>query len=109
MHVPPKVALFHRGLDQCVGSAKMTELIEIMCRRLTQAGSKNNALVGWAHYCNLVNTIERSAMPAKRQQRVRVPQHIHMQWRLSLYSLLTHLSVTLNSRHKIIPCNAAFC
>jgi len=55
-----------------------------------------------------VNTIEPSAVPAKGQQRVLVRQLVHMQQRLSLYPLLTHLSVTLNFPHKNLPATRPF-
>jgi len=46
--------------------------------------AKTRVLVAGAYWHNLVNTNERSAVPGKRQQRVRV----RMPQRLSLFSLL---------------------
>jgi len=104
----PESCPFPRGLHQWMSSAKTVEPIEMPFRGLTRAGSRNNVLVAWAHWRNLVNTIEPSAVPAKGQQRVLVRQLVHMQQRLSLYPLLTHLSVTLNFPHKNLPATRPF-
>jgi len=95
-HVTRKLPL-SVGLDQWVGSAKTAGLIEMPFRGLTNAGWRNSALVGWAaHWRHLVNMIESSAEPAKRQQRVQVRQCVHVQQCLSLCLLLMQLNVTLN-------------
>jgi len=70
--------------------------IEMLFRGLPCIGSRYNVLVGWAHWRHLVDTIEPSDVPTKRQQRVQIRQCIHMQQCLSLYPLLMHWNVTLN-------------
>jgi len=39
---------------------------------------KEQCVVEWAHWRNLVNTIEPSAVPAKKQHHVQVWQRVHM-------------------------------
>jgi len=85
--------------EQC----KKAEPIEMRFRGLTRASSRNNVSVGWTRRRNLLNTIEISAVPTKRQQPIHVPQRSYMQQRLSLYPMLTHSYVTLSFPHKNCP------
>jgi len=70
---------------------------EILFTGQTRVRSKSHVLVAGANWRQLANTIEPSAVPAKRQQRVQVRQRVRTEQRLSLYALLTHSSVKLNS------------
>ena len=45
----------------------------------TRVHPHNDVLVAGAHWHLLANTIEPSVVPAKRQERIHVPQHVHMQ------------------------------
>jgi len=70
----------------------------------TTVGSTNHVgpLDEGANLRHMVNTIETSAVPAKRQQRVQVRQRVHPQ--------LTHSSGTSNFRlYKIIPSHGDCC
>ena len=57
-------------------STKTAELIETSFRWLTQAGSRNNVLVGWAHWHNPVNTTELSVVPDTKHHCIQVQQHV---------------------------------
>jgi len=80
----PKVAPSRGVLDQRVGNAKPIEIP----LWLTHAGSRKE------HWRHRISTTEPSAVSAKGNS-----MNI-MQQRLSLYLLLTHLSVALNFPHK---------
>jgi len=58
-----------------------------------------------------MNTVEPSAARAKRQQRVQVRQHVHMQQRLSQLSASAADALECHIKFPIpinIPCDAAF-
>jgi len=106
-HMSPRKLPLSWGLDQLVGSAKTAEPIKMPFRGLTHAGSRNNVLVGWAHWRNVVNAIESSTESAKRQHRVQVRQLVHMQRRLSL-SAADALEYHIKFTHKISPAMRPF-
>jgi len=74
----------------CINPTGMNEMLFAGQTRVSQG---NHILVSGANWRILANTIEPSAVSAKRQQRVQVRQRVHMQQRLSIYLLLTHSMV----------------
>jgi len=54
---PTKLPLPVGGLDQWLGNAKTAEPIEMPVRGPTHARLRSHVLVGWAHWCNMVNAI----------------------------------------------------
>jgi len=70
-HVPDS-CLFPPRSAPMGGQSKSAEPIE-----MTDSCALKELLVRWAHWRHLVNTIEPSALPAKKQQRVQVQQRVH--------------------------------
>ena len=90
-----------------VGSTKSAEAIEIHFRLLTYAGSSSNVLVAWTYWRHLVNTIQPSSVPAKRQQRIQ-SDRVYICY--SAYPFI-HCWRTRVSRHIFLikfPCDVAF-
>ena len=87
-----------------VGYPKTSKPIEMPFRGLTHAGSRNNVVVGWARWHQLVNTIEPSALPSKKQQRISASAHIilsradALDCHIKFYSLKIPLRCSLSSK-----------